>query len=169
MPCAVSHPWSSNALTKEVEMRKFVGLLGLASLVLAVPAEAQLAVQGSGITVNYTNNRNCSISVSSVSTANDGTQLAIEFNNASEAARASFDLRVTLTGTNYSRVVTSPTGWVVGTGGGRIAITGISPPVAPSVANLRAIVTFVNCEPTGSGGSGGHGGSGGGGSRPRGM
>ena len=141
-------------------MFKFAGVMALAGFCFAAPAQAQLSFPTSAVTVNYgSSTSGCSIAVTSLITDQNGTEIWVDINNSSRAARTSFTLRVTINGTNFSRVISDSTGWVASTGVGRVSIMRISPALPSSLSNRSATVTFVGCELGGSGSSGGGGGN----------
>lgn len=127
-------------------MFKLPTLALLGGLAVIAPAQAQIFVPATSITLNYANNNGCSITARQVTSSADGTQLVFSYNNAG-TNWISFGVQVTLTGTGFTRTVTTSehTGARPPGADGVVLIRGLIPTLPATLASPSATVTILNC------------------------
>lgn len=127
-------------------MFRLPALALLGGLAAIAPAQAQIFVPSTSITLNYANNNGCSITARQITTSADGTQLVFSYNNAG-TNWISFGVQVALTGTGFARTVTTSahTGARSPRSDGVVMIRGLIPTLPATLASPSATVTILSC------------------------
>ncbi|MBX9752500.1 MAG: hypothetical protein K5Q68_23120 [Roseococcus sp.] len=128
-------------------MFKLPALVALASLAVALPAQAQTLI-GPRLTVSVPSGSVCSVSAESITPGKDASELRFSFRN-NGTTNIQFTLRLTITGTtrdggSVTRTFPDVTSRVHTIGEGQIGITGINPPL-PTMMLTSATANLVTC------------------------
>lgn len=125
-------------------MLKLSSLVALASLAMALPAQAQFAIPASAITLNYSNNNGCTLSARQIYSI--GTdQLVVSLNNDHATKWISFSVQVVLTGTGFTRTIQSASTGSLPPGNLVVPIRSLTPALPSSITNASATVTVQLC------------------------
>lgn len=124
-------------------MFKLSALTLLASLALALPAQAQFTIPASAVTLNYSQNNGCSLTPGQIYSV--GTdQLVVSLTNTG-SNWISFSVQVALSGTGFSRSIQSSATGALGPGSLVVPIRGLTPALPAAIANASATVTVQLC------------------------